>query len=572
MADQFLCKSRISAEDFVDTGGRPVLERHAELRTLLADRAGPGAAALFAEPLISRGNDTAPATVSWYGDNAGEPRTLASLSALERDRAEAYLADHLRPLRALASDPDTADLVLGALSVLGGDDVLVVAGRPVIVNWGLLPGGKGANVAARPAHYAATLGRYLPLAGAVGAAPEPEPVLPVSAVGGAHSPAVAPGSDRRRLSPLAWVPLLILLSLAGLVLAWLLAPGTRLFHAPTPPAVTDADTLTAQRALNDALRDRRDALQAALEGAVCRPDGVLLLPDGLTPEGLTPPPVGVAPDAAGPAAPDALLPNRADRVLVPQADGDPATLLAWIEARTVLILARGAGGVAVGSGFVVSPGRVLTNQHVIAEAVGDGATILVTSKDMAQPQVAQVLKSQGPLAETGGDFALLAIADTSLPAFTLHRPDGSLKLSQVIAAGFPGDVLEMDVDFAALKSGDLAAVPDLTVTDGIVNAEQQIGPATRVLMHSAPLSTGNSGGPLVDMCGRVLGINSFVRKGRLQNRGYALPVAAMLAFLDDTGVAAQVTTEACAPLVARAPAAPQPDPAPEPAPDTPAQD
>ncbi|MFC3117670.1 hypothetical protein ACFOHS_02710 [Jhaorihella thermophila] len=54
----------------------------------------------------------------------------------ERDRAEAYLAEHLRPLRALAGDRSCADLVLGALSVPGGDDVMVVDGRPVIVNWG----------------------------------------------------------------------------------------------------------------------------------------------------------------------------------------------------------------------------------------------------------------------------------------------------------------------------------------------------------------------------------------------------------------------------------------------------
>lgn len=570
MADQFLCKIRVSPDDFVEAGGRPVLERHAELRTLLADRAGPGAAALFAEPLISRGNDAAPPTVSWYGDAAGEARPLSGLSAIDRDRAEAYLADHLRPLRALVNDPATADLVLGALSVQGGDDVVVVAGRPVIVNWGLMPGGKGANASARPAHYEATLGRYLPLAGAVGAAPEPEPVVLVTGTGGAapaHPRLRDPGP--RRLTPLTWVPLLVLLLLAGAVLAWLLLPGTRLFHAATPPVVTDAATLAAQRALNDSLRERRDALQAALDGAVCRADGVLVVPGGLTPEGLTPPPLGVAPDATGPAAPDALLPNRADRVLVPQGDGEAATLLDWIEARTVLILARGAGGIAVGSGLVVAPGRVLTNQHVI-EDVGENGSILVTSRAMAQPQVARVLKVQGPLADTGGDFALLAIDDTGLPAFTLHRPDRSLKLSQVIAAGFPGDVLEMDADFAALKAGDLGAVPELTVTDGIVNTEQQIGPDIRVLMHSAPLSTGNSGGPLVDMCGRVVGINSFVRKGRLQNRGYALPVSGILAFLSGTGIEPQVTEEPCAPLVLRPQAVAAPDT--DPAPDQPAQD
>ncbi|MFV0514494.1 MAG: trypsin-like peptidase domain-containing protein [Jhaorihella sp.] len=547
MADHFLTKTRVAQADFVEAGGRPVLERHDELRGLLADRAGPGAAALFAEPLISRGNDSAPPTVAWYGDSGGEARPLSALPAAERDRAEAYLADHLRPLRALAADPGTADLVLGALSVLGGDDVMVADGRPVIVNWGLLPGGNGANAAARPAHYEATMGRYLPLAGAVGEAPRPTPVTPLARAGG---PAVAPAADvaPRALTPLAWVPLLVLLVLAALVLAWLLLPGTRLMNAATPPAVSEADALAAQRALNDSLRARRDALQAALDGAVCRADGVLVLPGGLTPEGLTPPPPGIAPEPRAPAAPDALLPNRADRVLVPQDEGADTSLLNWIEARTVLVLARGGEGVTVGSGFVVAPGRVLTNQHVIAGA----QTVLVAARSLARPLEAQVVKADGPLAETGGDFALLGIEDTGLPAFPLFNPSGSLKLQQVIAAGFPGDVLEMDAGFAALTSGDTGAMPDLTVTDGIINTEQRIGPETRVLMHSAPLSTGNSGGPLVDMCGRVVGINSFVRQGRLQNRGYALPVPGILAFLDGTGSEPQLAGEDCAPMVSRA--------------------
>jgi S1-C subfamily serine protease len=548
MAALFLSKIRVGSADFVDAGGRPVLDRHAELRALLTDRAGPGVAALFAEPLISRGNDAAPPTVSWYTNGEGEGVPLARLSPADRDRAEAWLADHLRPLRALAEDPASADLALGALSVHGDDDILVVDGRPVIVNWGLMPGAMGANAASRPAHYAATLGRYLPLPRLPGAAPVAAPIV---------APVAAVAAPRPGPTPLAWVPLLILLLLAGAVLAWLLLPGTRIFPDPVQVAITDSDTLQAQRALNDSLRARRDALQGALDGAICRPDGVLVLPDGATPEGLTPPPVGVAPDRKAQAAPDGLLPNRPDRVLLPDDEAGEVTLLDWIEARTVMVLARSAGGMAVGSGLVVGPGLIVTNQHVI-EGAGDG-DVLIAARSLARPQPATVLKARGPLADTGTDFALLRIEDDSLPAFALHRPQASLKLAQVIAAGFPGDVLEMDVDFAALRNGDPGAMPELTVTDGIVNTEQKFGPVTQVLMHSAPLSTGNSGGPLIDMCGRVVGVNSFVRKGRLQNRGYALAITDLLAFLDGTPAAPQIIETACAPVVLAPQAAPPAD-------------
>ncbi|MFD2855219.1 hypothetical protein ACFSZS_11130 [Seohaeicola zhoushanensis] len=74
-------------------------------------------------------------------------------------------------MRALAEDPATAPLAAAALTVSGGADVLVVGDHPVIVNWGLMPGGKGANALSRPTHYAATLGRFLPMSG-----PAPEPV------------------------------------------------------------------------------------------------------------------------------------------------------------------------------------------------------------------------------------------------------------------------------------------------------------------------------------------------------------------------------------------------------------
>ncbi|MFT7594414.1 MAG: hypothetical protein ACI8R4_001735 [Paracoccaceae bacterium] len=579
MAEHFLSKIRVESGDFVDAGGRPVLERHDDLRRLLSDRAGPEVAALFAEPLISRGNDEAPPTVSWYSDAEGEARPLAQLSGAERDRAEAYLADHLRPLRSLAEDPTSADLALGALSVYGRDDVVVQGGRPLIVNWGLLPGGMGANAAARPAHYADTLGRFLPLtassgnsgvAGAAGFAatsgaaavrpPQTDSSIANAGMTGATGgggPAVTPDPTPRRagISPIAWVPLLILLIVAGLTLAWLLQPGSRLFHAATPPVITDEATLKAARALNQSLRERTVVLEQALEGAVCRADGILLLPDGRTPEGLLPPALGVEPDKKAQAAPDALLPNSPGRVLVPEPDasGEPGdiTLLALIEARTVLILAASGGGVTAGSGFVVGPGLILTNHHVIEGAMAQPGQILVAGAALDHPRAATVLKTQGPMAETGGDFALLKVDGAPLPAFSVHLGAGSLKLTNVIAAGYPGDVLELDVSFAALKSGDMSATPDLTVTDGTINTEQQIGPDTHVLMHSAPLSSGNSGGPLVDMCGRVVGVNTFVRQGKMQNRGFALTAGDMLAFLNGTDAAPTVMSGPCAPVVVR---------------------
>lgn len=540
MADHFLSKIRVANSDFAEDGGRAVLDQYDRLRALLTERAGPEVADLFAEPLISRGNDEAPATVSWYGTQAGEARPLEQLPAAEREQAERYLADHLRPLRGLVGEPGTAALALGALTTYGQGDVLVVGSKPVIVNWGLMPGGNGANASARPQHYAATLGRFLPLS-------ESAPVEAPKARTAPPAPPPPPVVQVRRvITPLAWVPLLILLLLAGGTLAWLLTPGSRLFQTGEPPVVTDESLLRAAQAETEALRARKAQLEDALAGAVCRDDGQLILPDGLTPEGLTPPAPGVAPPDRAEAAPDALLPSRPDRV-----QAGEATLLDLIAARTVMVLAAGQGEVSTGSGFSVGPGLIVTNYHVVAQALGEDGQILVTGAALSEPQPATVLKTDGPFRETGGDFALLKIADESLPAFTVHLSEGPLTLTNVVAAGYPGDVLETDAAFSRLRSGDLSAVPGLTVTDGIVNTEQQLGPDTHALMHSAALSTGNSGGPLVDMCGRLVGVNSFIRQGEMQNRGFALTTGDLMAFLTGTDAAPETDSAACAPVVAR---------------------
>ena len=540
MAEHYLGKLKVDNADFVEIGGTPALEQYDALYRLLSERAGPEVAALFAEPLISRGNDAAPPTVSWYGE--GEGRPLENLSGAERARAEAYLADHLRPVRALAEEPGGA-LAMAALTVYGAEDVMVVGDRPIIMNWGLMPGGKGASVATRPAHYAKTLGKFVPMEAAARPVTEPPKATPAAA---AAAP-VTRVETRRVVTPLAWVPLLILLLLAGGTLAWLLTPGVRLFANNTPPAVTDEALLAATRAETEALNARRDQLEAALAGAVCRADGQLILPGGLTPEGLLPPEPGVQPAERAEAAPDAILPSRSSRVVMP----DETSLLARIEASTVMVLASGAGPVSTGSGFVIGPGLIVTNHHVVENALDGAGQVLVTGGALGAPQSAEIVKTQGPLAETGGDFALLRIAETSLPALTVHLPEGSLVLNNVVAAGYPGDVLETDAGFAALRGGDLSAVPGLTVTDGIVNTEQQLSPTTHVLLHSAALSSGNSGGPLLDMCGRLVGVNAFVRQGVMQNRGFALTTGDLMAFLNGTGATPTVVSEPCAPVVAR---------------------
>ena len=228
---------------------------------------------------------------------------------------------------------------------------------------------------------------------------------------------------------------------------------------------------------------------------------------------------------------------------------DTASLLEHIDARTAMVLAGNDQGVGAGTGFFVGPDLLVTNYHVIEGAGPE--TIFVTNRALGGLKPAEVLKVHGPMREVGADFALLRIAGVDQPFYSIRQSEASMRLQSVITAGYPGDVLNSDASFQALRRGDATAVPELTVTDGTVNAEQQLSATTNAVVHSAPISKGNSGGPLIDLCGRVVGVNTFVVQGPLRTLNFALATDDLLAFLADTPAQPVVTGDACTPLVAR---------------------
>ncbi|MFK7761966.1 MAG: trypsin-like peptidase domain-containing protein [Roseobacter sp.] len=599
MAEHFLTKTRIDLGRCIDVGGGSAVERYADLYSILTQKAGPDVAKLFAEPLVSKGNDQAASTVSWYSDRPGQGVPFAKLDAAGQEEVGAILGQRLEVIQSFLDDPESGALLSAALYIGGSGDIWSVEGQPVLVNWGLMPEA-GSDVTTRQAHFAATLGPFLasqtppPLtdgeheerrvnktaavaaaatvaaaaAASTAAAETPavqaaanttvKPALTGSGGGGDGTPPVTPidPAPRRRVPLVAWVPLILLLLLFGGALAWLLVPGNRIFTDDGPqPAIADADTLLAAREINRALEQRLGDLNQALEGSVCRADGTLLMPDGLTIEGLLPPDFEQGRQQGGEVIKgDATptLPPAPERVLVPPADGqftDTAGLLQHIDARTAMVLVGTQNGMSAGTGFFVGPDLMVTNFHVIENAREGG--LFVTNKSMGGLKQAQLLKSFGPMREVGADFALLRVEGVDQPFYTVRQSDASMRLQSVITAGYPSDVLSTDSQFQALRDGDASAVPGLTVTDGTVNAEQNLSPTTNAVIHSAPISKGNSGGPLIDMCGRVVGVNTFVVQGPLRNLNFALATPDLLSFLSDTEAAPLVSGDGCAPLVAR---------------------
>jgi S1-C subfamily serine protease len=99
----------------------------------------------------------------------------------------------------------------------------------------------------------------------------------------------------------------------------------------------------------------------------------------------------------------------------------------------------------------------------------------------------------------------------------------------------------------------------LVLTRGAITSIQQLPTGPTVIPHSADISAGNSGGPLVDNCGRVVGINTFVTRGTAfaGSVKYAQKVDSILPWLQQNGIAVATRTDACQPLAPGLPATPQ---------------
>jgi S1-C subfamily serine protease len=312
------------------------------------------------------------------------------------------------------------------------------------------------------------------------------------------------------------------------------------------------DALRQQTEQNAALERDIEERRRLLGGDVCVADPAQLPrlgPDraAVPPPAALPPPPGAAPFQG----------NLAD--LLKQA--------------LVMILVPTGNGTSLGSGFFVAPDLIATNRHVV-EGAGEAGIFVINEKLGRATKVDKVASS--PSAEIGGlDVALLRLAGGPAVQPLALTPTVA-QLDQVIAAGYPGLTIGGDAATQRLlEGGDMTAAPTLILTDGRINAIQD-GPAgLKIMPHSAAISGGNSGGPLVDSCGRVVGVNTFITTDQQQTAhvNYAQKADQVIAFLRGAGAAVTEVSGPCAPPGAAGAATPgqaAPPPAPTMPPPAPA--
>jgi len=173
---------------------------------------------------------------------------------------------------------------------------------------------------------------------------------------------------------------------------------------------------------------------------------------------------------------------------------------------------------------------------------------VVVNEKLGRPMRASILAETPDSEIYHPDVAVLQVPDApAIQPLSFTRTIG--QLDTVVAAGFPGVLMSADDSFSRLLQGDLAAMPSVILTDGRINAVQTASTGMPILPHSAQIAPGNSGGPLVDACGRVVGINTFVNVSAAEavHINYAEKSDAVLDFLQDKQVPATESAGPCAP-------------------------
>ncbi len=186
--------------------------------------------------------------------------------------------------------------------------------------------------------------------------------------------------------------------------------------------------------------------------------------------------------------------------------------------------------VSHGSGFAVSATRIVTNAHVVNEALQDDTLrIGIVPSEGEGGAFARVIA-----VSPRNDLALLEIASGGLRLPPLALAGGaSSNLGEVSAVGYP-----MNVDLAqGLDIGDIFRAQPPVKSRGFMSGERPSRQFDTIL-HTAPIARGNSGGPLLDPCGRVIGVNSFSAdsSGGDGEFYFAVSLRELLPFLRDNGV------------------------------------
>ncbi len=286
--------------------------------------------------------------------------------------------------------------------------------------------------------------------------------------------------------------------LAVLMLAWLVA--LPLAATPLPSLTSAIRNSTILTQINKVIPDGATVVSAQLRGLL---------------------------DSTGfPAILDPLAPTPITEVAAPDQHliTDPIALNAQVSVLKIRSDAASCGKVLTGTGFVIGPEHILTNAHVVG-----GSSRSVIEVDGASMEATVVLY------DSDRDLAVLFVPGLNLPVLNLRAAPAESE-DDAIVLGYPGGG-PYTVTPARIRSDYDLSGPNIYGTD-TVNRE--------VYILRAAVRPGNSGGPLLDRQGQVIGV-IFGSAIDDPDTGFAMTVdevqSTVTAGLTDTS---QAPTGACA--------------------------
>jgi S1-C subfamily serine protease len=209
-----------------------------------------------------------------------------------------------------------------------------------------------------------------------------------------------------------------------------------------------------------------------------------------------------------------------------QADDISATGRGVVRIVTIAVVDDEVVGFGHGSGFAVAPNRIVTNAHVVelAKRYPDNVVVGVVPSEGAKSYEGKVIAI-----DAARDLALIEFTGTRLPTVALYT--GPVEEgAPVTALGYPGNV-----DLATARSAVDYIHPLSPIrSEGVFSGRRAMSNVD-VLLHTANIARGNSGGPLLDPCGRVIGVNSSFTKSEEGDStfGFAIADSELAAFLRD---------------------------------------
>lgn len=237
-----------------------------------------------------------------------------------------------------------------------------------------------------------------------------------------------------------------------------------------------------------------------------------------------------------------------------------------IKPSVVRLIVFGEGkSIGSGTGFVVgsdSTGSLIaTNNHVVEDSHGGDDAIVIATKngDTVEAYTGVLL-----WADKFKDLAIVRVENLRAPPLTIHLV-GPKQGDEVFALGFPGVADDEASDQAFLKSLDerksnrindptgqasrfveatLSKAAVRRIVDGKWNSDHPIQ-EFKIIEHDVNIGHGNSGGPLLNQCGHVIGVNTAGKHDPLSVVRISSHSSELISALENLGIRYKATSKPC---------------------------